>query len=601
MIFQNAAQLLWLLPLLGIIVILYLLKMKRRELRVPATFLWPARTEEIRANSLFQRLRFSWLMILQLLALTLIIFALARPQTVQKGLAGKVTVLVLDASASMGATDIKPNRFEEAKHMAEATVASAQTGDRIAIVEAGPVPRVLCALSNDPDRLRRSLDQLELYDSESDVGGAMRLAASLVGSEQSARIVLLSDGVFEPIANFAPGRASVLYQTVGKSDRNLAIDALGTSDSPKGRQLFCDVRNFGGEAMTGTITVFADGKAIDSNSLAVEAHGHWGKTIAAPSDAKVFEAKLECKDDLLPADNRAVALTSPGASLHVLLVTHGDLFLERALALDPRVTLDRTDSVPADGAPTYDVVVFDGIQQVPVKSRSVLTFGAAGSSSPVTLVGPTTGPVFRSSEKDALMNGVDLQPVYIGNGEQVKAKPTSVVLAESSAGPTVVESLADQRQIYVSFEPMKSDFPLQVGFPIFIANALDFLGGEGDSSRLAVKPGNPFSVASSLPVTLVTPTDGTFQIQPTGPSVIVRQVRRAGDYKLTVNGQDRTIYAMLRSDMESDIAPKATLSLGSVAVQSTKAPARFGDFWRPALLLSLLVLSFEWWLFAKRS
>src|SRR6476646_863622 len=110
MIFQNAAQLLWLLPLLGVIILLYLLKMKRRELRVPATFLWPAKTEEVRANSLFQRLRFSWLMVLQILALALVIAALARPQTIQRGLAGKVTVLVIDASASMGSTDISPSR-----------------------------------------------------------------------------------------------------------------------------------------------------------------------------------------------------------------------------------------------------------------------------------------------------------------------------------------------------------------------------------------------------------------------------------------------------------------------------------------------------------
>lgn len=602
MIFQNAAQLFWLIPLLGIIILLYLLKMKRRELRVPATFLWPAKVEEIRANSLFQRLRFSWLLILQLLALTLIIVALARPQTVRKGLAGKVTVLVIDASASMGANDIKPNRFEEAKRMAQATVSSAQTGDRIAVVEAGPVPRVLSALSNDSDRLRRSLDQLALYDSESDVGGAMRLAASLVGSEDSARIVLLSDGVFEPIANFAPGKASVLYQTVGKSDANLAIDALGTSDTPNGRLLYCDVRNFGSSVMQGTVTVYADGKAVDSNNVSIEANGHWGKTIPAPSDAKVFEAKVESAGDVLAADNRAVALTSPGASLHVLLISHGDLFLERALALDPRVTLDRTDSVPADGGATYDLVVFDGVQEEPVKSRSVLTFGAAGSSSPVIPTGASTSPAFKTSKRGAdLLKGVDLSSVYVGNTEQVRAKPTAEVLAETSAGPLIVQSLADQRQIYVSFEPMKSDFPLQVGFPIFIANALDFLGGEGDSSRLAVKPGSPFSVASAQPATLETPDEGTFKIQPSGPSVIVRQVRRVGDYKLTVNGQQRTVYAAMRSDLESNISPRATLSLGTAAVTASKSPARFGDFWRPALLFCLFVLAFEWWLFAKRS
>ena len=66
MSFQNAAALFWLLPLGGIVILLYLLKMRRRDVRVPATFLWPARVEEIRANALFQKLKPSWLLFLQL-------------------------------------------------------------------------------------------------------------------------------------------------------------------------------------------------------------------------------------------------------------------------------------------------------------------------------------------------------------------------------------------------------------------------------------------------------------------------------------------------------------------------------------------------------
>src|SRR3954470_14408010 len=115
----------WLLPLAGIIILLYLLRMRRRDIRVPASFLWPERTDEVRANALIQKLRFSWLLVLQLLALTLVVFAVAKPQTKQHGLAGEVTVLVVDASASMGATDVKPSRFEEAKRLAVGAIKGA--------------------------------------------------------------------------------------------------------------------------------------------------------------------------------------------------------------------------------------------------------------------------------------------------------------------------------------------------------------------------------------------------------------------------------------------------------------------------------------------
>src|SRR5579859_4887134 len=104
----------WLIPLAGVLILLYLLKMRRKELQVPARFLWPSMTYEIRANSLFQRLRFSWLLVLQLLALSLVVFAFARPQVKARSLTGEVSVLVIDASDTMSATDLKPNRLAEA-------------------------------------------------------------------------------------------------------------------------------------------------------------------------------------------------------------------------------------------------------------------------------------------------------------------------------------------------------------------------------------------------------------------------------------------------------------------------------------------------------
>ena len=43
------------------------------------------------------------------------------------------------------------------------------------------------------------------------------VAASLVGNEESARIVLLSDGAFEKVQDFSGGKASLLYQQIGNS------------------------------------------------------------------------------------------------------------------------------------------------------------------------------------------------------------------------------------------------------------------------------------------------------------------------------------------------------------------------------------------------
>jgi hypothetical protein len=604
--FQYASALLWLLPLGGIIIALYLLKMRRRDLRVPATFLWPAMTEEIRANSLFQRLRFSWLLILQLLAMLLVVGALARPQTMQRGLTGKVSVLVIDTSASMAATDVQPSRFDEAKRLARAAIQSAAPGDRIAILEAGPTPRVISPLSSDPARQLAALDQLKGTDAESDVGEALRLASSLVGNEQSARIVLLSDGDFAPVTDFSKGKATLVYQNIGAIGDNLAITALGTAEASGGRQLFCGIKNYGLVAMSGAVTIYADGKIINSEKLQVAPGQQWGDTMSVAADARVFEAKLDAPD-VLKSDNYAVALANPGASLHVLLIAKGDFFMERALALDPRVTLDRATELPPDeqggsGGSKYDVIVFDGVQEESVRSRGVLTMGAAGDSSPVTTSGQSRSPKFISQEDKPLLKGVDLSPVYIDSIEKVSPKNTGEVLAQSSGGPLVVTSSSPtQRKIYLAFKNLDSDFPLQVGFPIFIANALDFFSDSQGLGVLSVKTGSPFALPIGSSGTLSEPDGTSEHIDPTGSVLVVRGTKRVGQYTLQAGGQKRTIYATLKSDRESNVVPVKNVSLGGGEVKATRTPLRFADFWRPLVLLCLIVLAGEWWLFARRS
>lgn len=600
--FGNPSALLLFLPLAAILVALYLLRMRRRELRVPATFLWPARTDEVRANALFQKLRPSWLLFLQMLALALAVFCLGRPQTRQRGLAGEVTVFVLDSSASMGATDVLPSRFAEGKKLAREAILSTKPGDRTALIEAGPVPRVVFPLGNDPARQVSALDALEGTDAEADVGEAMRLATAVVSGLEGARIVLISDGDFEPIKDFSQGKAAVVYRSVGKGGENVAVEALGVTDTARGRQVYAGLKNYGSEKRSVTLSLYADGKAIDSVKLEVPAHGTQGRTISAPTGVRLFEAKL-ITNDALKADDYAATSADPAASLRVLKVGGEDPFVDRALALDPRVTLDRAASLPADGGATYDIVVFDGVVSQPTKSRGMLILGDAGPGAPVTVTGSAKAPRITGSETVPLTKGVDLDGVFIDNMQQVQPRPGGEVLIRSSAGPLLVaEKSAAQRTIYLAFAPLQSDFPLQVGFPIFIANALDYLGGETGGGPLVVQAGRPFSVpVTSSDPSLKLPDGSRDPLKAIGGAATVREARKIGEYELDAGGKPWKILATLQSPRESDIAPITQIALADHPVKAMAAPLRFADFWRTLAVLCLLVLGVEWWLYARRS
>src|SRR5438552_2686853 len=99
-----SALLLLLVPVA--IVILYFLKLKRKPLSVPSTFLWKKTIEDLHVNSLLQWLRKNVLLLLQILAVLFLIYGIMNLRFHGRTGAGKHYILMIDNSASMGAVDI---------------------------------------------------------------------------------------------------------------------------------------------------------------------------------------------------------------------------------------------------------------------------------------------------------------------------------------------------------------------------------------------------------------------------------------------------------------------------------------------------------------
>src|SRR5439155_4036403 len=100
------------------VLLLYFLKLKRRPLQVPSTFLWKKSIEDLHVNALFQWLRQNVVLLLQLLVLLVLIYASLGLRFHGQTATGRHYIIMIDNSASMSATDVQPSRLEWAKQEA---------------------------------------------------------------------------------------------------------------------------------------------------------------------------------------------------------------------------------------------------------------------------------------------------------------------------------------------------------------------------------------------------------------------------------------------------------------------------------------------------
>ena len=162
------------------IVALYFLRIRRPTRVVPALHLWPARIEDRQANVPWQRLRPSWLLLLQLLAAALLVAAALQPALpVGAGLA-RHTIVLLDASAAMQARDVAPTRLEAAKSEASRLIDQLGAGERMTIIAVSPSPQVVVSAVGDRSALRQALAGVRASNGAADLSSALSLAAGLV-------------------------------------------------------------------------------------------------------------------------------------------------------------------------------------------------------------------------------------------------------------------------------------------------------------------------------------------------------------------------------------------------------------------------------------
>ena len=176
--------------------------------------------------------------LLKLIAFVLAIIALARPQSSMSGqnikTEGIDIMMALDISASMLAEDLKPNRIDAAKKVAEEFIDS-RPNDRIGLVVFSGESFTQCPLTTDHAVLKNLFTGIEsgmLADGTA-IGEGLATAVNRIRNSKakSKVIILLTDGV-NNVGSIAPETAGEIAKTFGIRVYTIGVGTIGMAPYP---------------------------------------------------------------------------------------------------------------------------------------------------------------------------------------------------------------------------------------------------------------------------------------------------------------------------------------------------------------------------------
>ncbi|HSU56322.1 MAG TPA: BatA and WFA domain-containing protein [Candidatus Dormibacteraeota bacterium] len=596
---------------LPVVVVFYLLKRKRVVKLVSSTLLWQKFLSETQASAPFQRLRKNWLLILQLILLALAVLALSRPFFATKTKPAQLRVVILDASASMQATDESPSRFEKARSEALKWVDGLANNDQMVILQAGANTEVKQSATSEKAALRRALQSCVCSDGPTRLVPALRMADSLVRDQRSAEIHLFSDGAVPELNEFENKALPLVYHRVGKNSNNLGIIALDVRANPENarqRAVYTSVANFTSNSVQTDLELWLEDKLLETRPLNIPAGETSPQVFVAQQDKDgVFTLKLSAKDDLA-ADNQASITSLLPKPVKVLLVSRGNRLLEKALRATPEVELATANDL-TDAGTVFDFVVLDDVAPTVWPKGNVLAFHVTNTNwvENVTRIEAPAIVDWRSAHP--LLRYAGLDNVQVMESLAAKAPSWAVSLVDSPQAPIILAGeLGRQRIIWIGFDVLESNWPLRVSFPIFIANAVDWLNpANAKSAQLLVKPGDPFRLALAQPeksanITMPSGTTRTVEVDPKANEFVFGDTLKQGIYRIHIGTNDMSFCADLLDNAESNIKPREELQLGKFTkVTATKMQRTNMELWRTIASIGLLMLMAEWWYYHRRT
>ena len=627
MSFGAPTALFWLalaVPIIG----LYILKVRMRRVPVSTNLFWKQVYEEKPPRSLWRYLRHLLSLLLQLLMLALLALAVADPYLPWQLTQARRVVLVIDQSASMQATDVAPSRFAAALEAASVYVDGLRSRDEMAIVLAGTRPDVALGMTSHRPTLRRTLDVLEPTDDRTALLPAIDLAGKLIGDHPKGQIIVLTDGCDEGVeyqelsetstsasneeqAARDPQRSHVVRRVFATEAANIGITQFQVRRSfvdPLGYEILVEVKNASSSAMTCRLELELDGLPVDILPIELGPEEVWSRSLEKTSleggrvSGRLTEIALDrspeaegdsipqpssedqaSKNNHLQVDDIAWAILPAREIQSVLIVTPGNLFLQKVFEANPLVTVNVLNELP-DTWPTETLIVLHQLVPDVMPSGDVFVVDPAESTDLWTLGETLANPIITEQDTDsALMTHVRLDNVLMPQARKLDPTGPARVLAGSVSNDPIYAELPrdDGRCLVLTVDLEESDLAFRTAFPIMASNALGWFAGTSGELNRSLATGDVTSVSVRIPSL------------ETDPQVSLVPPEGEGEEELTVsvrstdrNERDATVAASKQS-VDIAVGPLERVGIYEIVCESARSDR--GIYEEQLLLSSIAV------------
>ena len=619
----------YLLAFLPIVVLLHFLKLRRQRHIVPSVMLWLEAIEDMKANVPFQRLRNSLLLPLQILFLLVVVGGVARPALRQFGGLSEQSIVIIDTSASMGATDLENTRLDVAKAEALKLINQLGADGQMMIMDTSRPPHnIRQAFTSDTEKLRQAIENLSVVHTPptlKSVFDSVAVYASVPGAQvaqnpDAAGVVFISD-------NFGalPDSASpVQLQKIGLGNRseNIAIVQFSVTRAltpPNRYQVLVGVQSFANTPKGFQVQLGIEGKSFFEDESVVLPPQETTSIVFALEDderfyGQVVTARLDIDDDL-SVDNVAAAILHPPPTWKVLLVSdRSQPPLSAILKTDPHVILNQVQTSDYHGTGGNDLLIFDQFVPYPLpEGNSVFLNPIGGLPFMPTQENSQPTQIIGQHPTHEVMRDVSLIDLEVKASLRVQLPLWGIPLIETNQTPLIwLGEQGNQKVVVFAFDPFDldvSNFATSIpSAPILMSQCLEWLGAATSLIQPnLVKTGEPVKIyiehiSEVERITVQMPNNDTQELPARDSRIVFTDTTQVGVYTVFVDGEPfGKFVANLLNPQESDLSPPQladdpNAGEGTERVQSN-LPEVNREIWGYAAFLALLLLIVEWWVY----